>query len=158
MRNIQIGFLGLLLGACAAPDGEDGATVQRALEAGGSDEGRVGLNAIDGYNQPSRILDNPEVNWGRLPLSGQLSVVPWSGSYWPKHKGGIAYRWQTNESHTYETLSVDEVSISDARTINALSPAEKYDLYVGNYDWPLTKRTMSEGSPREASWTGYCHG
>jgi hypothetical protein len=47
--------------------------------------------------------------------------------------------------------------------IKALSPAEKYDIFVGRYDYPLVqaewKRTSrGPGEPAIESWEGLCHG
>ena len=43
-------------------------------------------------------------------------------------------------------------------SIALLSPAEKYDILVGIYDFPLNNRAKAEGSVHEPSWSGYCHG
>jgi hypothetical protein len=148
----------LALSACAPPAGDDTSIFRGGTTHRGGDYRESGFNGIDGYNEPSRLIDNPENDWTKLPLSGRLMNEPWSGSYWPKQKGGIAYRWKVDQSHDYPTLTRDEALNASPREIQSLSPAEKYDLYVGNYDWPLTERAMGESSPTEASWTGYCHG
>ena len=131
------------------------AELSHTLEAA---PGRTRLSGYDGYNDPSLMLDDPERQWAQLPRSGRLPNQPWSGSYWPKYKGGIAYRWQTGESHTYDLLSEDEVQNASEAQLRRLSPAEKYDLFVGNTDYPLTLHVQSATSPTEATWTGYCHG
>jgi hypothetical protein len=41
--------------------------------------------------------------------------------------------------------------------VERLSPAEKYDLLVGKYNWSLTHRTISSSSPNEPHWTRYGH-
>lgn len=42
--------------------------------------------------------------------------------------------------------------------IAQLSPAEKYDLYVGDYSLSLTRDQLSSASPMDAYWEGVCHG
>ena len=114
---------------------------------------------IDGYNTPDQILGEAyERNFRALPTHGQLAEEPWSDTYWPKNKGGISHRWRTDEAHDYPLHSKEELFERGVEITEFLSPAEKYDLLVGNYDWSLTHRTLAEGNPMEASWTGYCHG
>ncbi len=134
------------------------------IQSYSSSSGNMKVSAIpsewDGYNNPSLVLgDTYSVDFFDFPLAAELSVEPWSGYYWPEQKGGISYRWRSGESFDLDLYSkdivVNDLTISD---IERLSPAEKYDLFVGNYDWPLTMRSLSQTSPNEASWTGYCHG
>ena len=114
---------------------------------------------IDGYNDPGLLLgDRYEKNFRALPTEGSLDVEPWSDTYWPENKGGIAHRWRTDESFDYQMYTKEELIEGGLSMIEYLSPAEKYDLLVGNYDWGLTYGAISAGSPTEASWTGYCHG
>ena len=114
---------------------------------------------IDGYNNPNLILGEAfERNFRSLPTDGSLGEEPWSDTYWPKNKGGISHRWRTDESHTYELHTKEELILGGVGLVENLSPAEKYDLLVGNYDWSLTHREMASGNPNEASWAGLCHG
>ena len=113
---------------------------------------------MDGYNDPDLVLPGAERSFDRLPQAAALAVEPWSGSYWPEHEGGIAYRWRSGERFVNEHMTRTQAMAAPAWQIHDLSPAEKYDLYVGNYGWSLTKRLLSETSPSESSWTGYCHG
>jgi hypothetical protein len=41
---------------------------------------------------------------------------------------------------------------------SALSPAEKYDMYMGRYDFPLLKSERKRTSPTRPGWEGLCHG
>jgi hypothetical protein len=107
-----------------------------------------------------------------LPLSGQHQNEVWSGDYWPTYLGGAAQRWQLyglTASAAYPLLQADEWSSFD---LKLLSPAEKYDLYAGRYDFPLTlaerERTAVLRSIKDSpeympgytipSWEGLCHG
>ncbi len=114
--------------------------------------------AIDGYNHPSLLSEDFLYTFDELPLRGELDREPWSGSYWPKREGGISHRWRIDEALDYELFSKEELLNADTELISNLSPSEKYDLYVGNYKWPLTHKARAAGSESEASWTGYCHG
>ena len=113
---------------------------------------------IDGYNLPTELNPDYQLKFYELPLEGTLSKEPWSGYYWPKEKGGISYRWQSHEMHDYELLDKDLLFEVDAATIAKLSPTEKYDILVGNYDYSLTHRILAENNVNEAAWTGICHG
>ena len=54
-------------------------------------QGRI-PSAIDQINDPRGLNQDIVTRLAELPASGSLRDVPWSGSYWPKNKGGIAYR------------------------------------------------------------------
>jgi len=129
--------------------------------------GEVAQFAVDAnygsfnWNNDPNTLDhdsNYEYVFDRLPLSASLDSVPWTGSYWPENEGGISHRWQTGEQHEYRLFAPDEIAAASQETIRTLSPAEKYDLYVGAQDWPLTIAVQAATSPEDPSWTGYCHG
>jgi hypothetical protein len=114
---------------------------------------------MDGYSDPFQVvIPDGEARFDALPLDGALDRQPWSDSYWPENQGGIAYRWQRDEAHDYPLLAKHEIREMPPAAVAQLSPAEKYDLFVGNYEYPLTQRVRSETSPDEAGWTGYCHG
>lgn len=115
-------------------------------------------SSMDWYNEAERFEEEYEYTFTELPLAGRLSKIPWSGDYWAKKKGGISYRWQTDEKFDYMTMDKHQVLNASPENIRLLSPTEKYDLYVGNYDYSLTKRVMSEGGTDEPAWAGYCHG
>ena len=122
-----------------------------------SDEDVAMPGAIDGFNDPRTI--DPEFVFAldALPRKATLAREPWSDSYWPENQGGISYRWQRQEAFG-RLLEPADIAQMDAADIAMLSPAEKYDLYVGATDWPLTMRVQSQTNPDEAGWTGYCHG
>ncbi len=113
---------------------------------------------FDWFNHPDRFEEDFEYTYTALPLGGKISKTPWSGDYWAKNKGGISYRWQTGEKFDYTQYDFDQLKNMSVEEIALLSPAEKYDLYVGNYEYSLNSRAMSEGSLAEPSWSGYCHG
>jgi len=119
-----------------------------------------------------------ERNFSKLPLTGKLTKRPWNGNYWPTYRGGITYRWNqprpvdmVEDSHPryhYDLLKPEELEIADTKV---LSPAEKYDIFMGKEDFPLTsfekRRTnisktnpLSEDYDEEfdiPTWEGLCH-
>jgi hypothetical protein len=113
---------------------------------------------FDWYDDPARIDEDLNMRFGDLPLSGAAEKRPWSGDYWAKNKGGIGYRWKTDESHDYTSPTAEEVKTWTPEQIDVLSPAEKYDLYLGEYDMPLAENAKANNVEGTASWQGYCHG
>ncbi|WP_127714195.1 hypothetical protein [Halobacteriovorax sp. HLS] len=113
-------------------------------------------------------------DFSKLPTSASLETTPWSGDYWPTHKGGITHRWNTyswDESETYGYAIMNDDQVKSLSSTEELSPAEKYDLFLGRYDFPLTKYERErtnimktiEGSDQYdsnfeiPSWEGLCH-
>lgn len=99
-------------------------------------------------------------------------LAPWSDSYWPTYRGLIATRyadpglpdsksWPTHHNF-YLSRSSDSYIYSGK--VNQLSPAEKYDLLVGDRNWTLTKYMWQKGRGYMnqfgfvPTWTGICHG
>ncbi len=98
--------------------------------------------------------------------------LPWSDSYWPTYRGLIATRymdsrlpntksWPTH--HNFFLSNPPESYLSSGR-INQLSPAEKYDILVGDSNWTLTRYMWKKGQHSYnqfgfvPAWTGICHG
>ena len=117
---------------------------------------------------------NYQNNFYDLPLSGELETKPWSGDYWPTHKGGITNRWYSDSYWESNDYSYDIISNDEAKSIidtEHLSPAEKYDIFIGRYDFPLTKhersrtkimRTVVDSTEYDPgfdipTWEGLCH-
>ncbi len=130
--------------------------------------------AWDYENHPSHFDVTPK-KFASLPLEGHLPKehYPWSDDYWPTYGGGISRRWQVQTaSRDYKTFvykPIDESIFSTAPSptfdIAKLSPAEKFDLYMDRYDFPLTKQeqekmleAVDEKTKKIPSWFGLCHG
>ena len=111
-----------------------------------------------------------------LPENARVSKEPWSGDYWPTYKGGITYRWNmpTNnmvERVGYDLLTEEAIAETSSEDLAQLSPAEKYDLYVGDSQFSLTQferdrtavmKTIPGSSVFDPdykipSWEGLCH-
>jgi inner membrane protein len=91
--------------------------------------------------------------------------TPWSSSFFPSWYGGEAGRWQDSRvSLVGRTLfgftpPTPEQLKSGQLDLERLSPLEKYDLAIGAYDLPATKKTLAfthNGTPR--FWHGLCNG
>ncbi len=115
------------------------------------------------------IAQKYEQNFNKLPFQGRLTKVPWSDTYWATYQGGISVRWSGKEKDFgYKLLTKDDLAKID---LAILSPAEKWDLFMGDSDWTLTKleRQRTEilktvkGSPEFKrgfeipKWFGLCH-
>jgi hypothetical protein len=116
----------------------------------------------DTYNDPSHF-GNYVYNFNALPLAASLAVDqrPWSESYWPRNKGSINLRWNspTHEGFDYVSPSKGEVLSRSRDQLAQLSPAEKYDLARGLYDYPLTKHVAAVNAYRNAKdYEGICDG
>lgn len=121
----------------------------------------------DSANDPTRLQNVTGVpvvaNFARLPLAAKLSNPHyiWSDTWWPSYWGGIAYRWNAEpnpQNFKYRMLSREEVKRASLSDLEKLSPTEKYDIFMGRYDYPLTKKVLSLYNPRMQWWEGICHG
>lgn len=132
-----------------------------------------GLSAWDKKNKPELFEFDYERNFKGLPLTGQLKKLPWSGYYWPTYEGGITYRWNKDthrpeEKYGYDLLTEETLKSVDSKT---LSPAEKFDLFIGDTSFPLTNfernrtnimKTVPGGPSFQEgfeipTWEGLCH-
>lgn len=96
-----------------------------------------------------------------LPLSGELESVPWSGDYWRALRTGTAYRWHPEyegERIRYSTLSPEELNSISEKELSYLSPAEKYALFAGDFEFNFVKWERSRTRPSKKEWEGICHG
>ncbi len=96
--------------------------------------------------------------------------TPFSDTYWPDDDIGIAVRYvDVNDKPTEQKTRSDIVkkavhaNLETLKTmslaeIGALSPAEKFDIANGDYDYPLTKRIVTKLSGDSHYAYGICHG
>lgn len=108
----------------------------------------------DYLNAPKNIFSSYESHFKSLPTSGKVRKMPWTGSYWPTYQGGISYRWLTNEVF-YKNLG------KSTKGNKYLSPSEKFDMYIGRKDFPITNyernRTRVLTNRDIPKWEGLCH-
>jgi hypothetical protein len=152
------------------PHGANPGAHPPAHSSTGSSAVNLRINELVGYrpgavtydNHVHRIVPDANLHFDALPLDGQCSRRPWSGDYWAAMNGGPAYRWRTGEKHTYALKSKAEIEamapVERREFLNALSPAEKYDLLCGNFDYPFTQQMLAANRASTPSWQGYCHG
>ena len=99
--------------------------------------------------------------------SAQAKFQPWSGSFWPDINGGIANHYRDHTKFWNQIyfglrygVAVERVNADHDRVVKKLStwdqdkinqklsPAEKYDLLLGDTDFSFTKAVMEEADFR----------
>ena len=105
--------------------------------------------------------------------SGATGIDLWSGSYWPQFQGLLANRYLDPEFAALMSSEAQYKAFSELakkkptysyRDVNYLSPAEKYDLVVGDESMSLTKYSWEIGektaklSGKVPVWRGICDG
>lgn len=121
----------------------------------------------------SEVVNLREIE-NRGLLNASTSIDLWSGSYWPQYQGSLGVRYR--EPQVAALISA-EAQYKEFKELaqrmplysyygreNNLSPAEKYDLVVGDpamgltaYSWALGKKTGGE-SGKVPIWRGICDG
>lgn len=125
----------------------------------GRSSGSETKEAWDMRNNPINLTTNLEPHLARLPIEGRVSNQPWSDIYWPSMNGGLANRWRVSQDNfSYQPPNREEFRAMTLAQRSALSPAEKYDLFMGRYDFPLLRSERSRTSPTRPGWEGLCHG
>jgi len=135
----------------------------------------AGAKSWNYRNNPHWQIDkNYEYRLSKLPKSGELKTYPWTGNYWPHMDGGITYRWNlkgVKDSSKYWDYPLHDMKNMTGVDLNTLSPAEKYDLYLGNLNWDTVKsernyskiNTQIKSSPQYDpkykidDWAGICN-
>lgn len=87
-----------------------------------------------------------EKNFSRLPTKGESSRKYWSNSLWTKERSLINWRWNSPESESsdYASPYQIEVFLMSQEELALLSPAEKFDLLMGRYDFPLKDEAYAQ--------------
>ena len=102
------------------------------------------------------------LNFNQLPTKGnQLDDrYGWSETYWPSNVGGIAYRWShpTPQPFKYKLNTKSDLQKMSLQEMSQLSPAEMYDIAMGDYNYTLTKKMLGRYTSRDLWWEGICHG
>jgi hypothetical protein len=110
-------------------------------------------------NDPINMAGDYVIKFDQLPLQSALPTQPWSDTYWPSYRGGVAQRWRSHENgHQYTTLPEASLASMTLAEISKLSPAEKYDIYIGNFGYGLVGYERSRTTPQDDTWFGLCHG
>jgi len=119
----------------------------------------VSARRWDNANAPRRLLGRSyESRFDFLPITGAVVDRPWSGHYWPDKDGGIAYRWRTGQNTSkYRLHSAERLLSLSEEEIALLSPAEKYDIFMGRLDYPTVLAEKKRTSLSSPKWFGLCH-
>jgi hypothetical protein len=157
--------------------------------------GRAGFTEHDVVEEivdvpPSELLRTLDAMEGAHLRSARLESdsLPWSDSYWPIYQGQSAARyadaafnrvadredwkalhdWAHDPSRAFAQIFAElGAGRESPYSLDQLSPAEKYDLLVGDARGSLTQRMWDEGrvySEDKANkgkvelWMGLCHG
>src|SRR5690606_38231831 len=119
-------------------------------------------NSWDGANNPSLFGDHLERRFDKLP---RLSIpveegFNWPEFYWASNRGGIAHRWnlETPNNFKYKSPNFENLKTMSRESINALSPAEKFDIFNARYDYPTVSEVWGRTTKRASDWAGICHG
>jgi hypothetical protein len=101
-------------------------------------------------------------NLSSLPESGTADHIYWSDSNWPSYLGGISWRWNDPSAARLDKRpeitrkQVEHMSMVERAK---LSPAEKYDAFMGWFgagstDWASRLEFLADEEP----WAGICGG
>lgn len=143
-------------------------------------QGRSGIesfdsadNLVSGGVKFTSILD---MNSHRLQF-GSVATLPWSDWFWPISFGQLSYRYADenmvealkysgSDSEHYWPHIEKWFANNNAFSVRSenLSPAEKYDILVGDTDFTLTKSMLMSAEyyhkkdGKIESWMGICNG
>lgn len=135
-----------------------------------------GRSAIKDNDDATNLVDNAEKMLTNIDdmdtkklMKGEVKTQPWSDYYWSLYNGQLAFRYADTafpaESEDWKLKSDYLAGESAGKTeLDNLSPAEKYDLLVGDVRKSLTHAALAEGgsyyrqSGKVETWMGICHG
>ncbi|MDU9050130.1 MAG: hypothetical protein Q3M30_14885 [Candidatus Electrothrix sp. Rat3] len=128
----------------------------------------------DGFVDELRFSGLQSMEDNGLMRAG-LEESPWSDDYWALYLGSLGKRyadpgfpasgdWKENYDYIKQYPAAEIVAQGDSEAINRLSPAEKYDILVGDIDYSLTRKMWELGrkyyvrTGHVETWMGLCHG
>lgn len=130
----------------------------------------VSYSSISAINEEWKHYSAPEIMDANfvhaveaLPLEGTMlgdHTRGWSGHYWPSKEGGVNIRWNTpgRAGFKYASPTREEVTAMTLEQRAGLSATEKYDLFLGLYDYPLKEEAKGTANKDAKDWAGICHG
>jgi hypothetical protein len=121
------------------------------------------LRPWQNYSDPVIMSSTFQKKMTSLPLVGSAKDPRklWSSDYWALRSGNINYRWNAPRpsGYGYHSPTKAEAMAMTEEQLKILSPSEKWDLYLGAYDYPLRKEVARYHSGSSyPSWQGICHG
>jgi hypothetical protein len=120
--------------------------------------------AWDTFNRPLFLEPGSIVRFFDLPLQGNANQVPWSDAAWPTSSGGLCARWtgELMPECNGPRLSEVEIKRMTESQLAELSPGEKYDIFMGRFDFPTLEaereRTRLPVTQSASSCHGFCLG
>jgi hypothetical protein len=133
-------------------------------------------NSFNETNDPRNMDPHYNFSFDSLPMEGGVDAahMPWSDNYWESDWAGISLRWNTFNEHQldpdgnesldkYSTFAYtpptrEQVKAMSKDALKKLSPAEKYDILMGRYDYPTVRAERDRTGPDMDDWQGICHG
>ncbi|WP_018694474.1 ricin-type beta-trefoil lectin domain protein [Algicola sagamiensis] len=143
------------------------------MAASAASSGRGNDNPANLVDLGNNVITNLFELEQKAPRSHRLAEQPWSDTYWPLYSGASAWRYADQDLSNsypqtwkdYNDFSVNKpVDQYSLETRHLLSPAEKYDLLVGDTGFTLTNNQWDSGrsyydrSGKVERWMGLCHG
>lgn len=139
------------------------------------------LKEFSGLKPATALMTNILDQSQKKLFEKTLPAQPWSDTYWPDTDGSIgraytSYSYASQQSAFWQKLaqigndlrSGGAPSSMDPKELEKLSPAEKYDLLLGDYDMTFSKavgtmlkdmdRVWAARGQRVEGWEGVCHG
>ncbi len=156
--------------------------VCKQRKSGSIKEAFIGKNNPDRLTWYQKNTQQLQLNILKMTnaLDGQRLTIdsqkdPWSSSFWSKWKGGVAARWKKGTVYNYlgykvpsrqdilkELVRQKGGNSQAEKYIKELSPIEKYDLLVGDYNFSATivERILRGKDHPEwgEHWEGFCNG
>lgn len=118
--------------------------------------------AWDSQSNPKILNKEFSLKFDENLTEGKLSDprIGWPGNHWSNWLGGIAHRWSAAnpQNFTYKLNTLEDLRALEPHLLAELSPAEKFDIFRGDYNYSTTKTELSRVNPRESKWHGICHG
>lgn len=115
-----------------------------------------------GVAETSFLNQTMYMNFDFLPLAGEAKHQKkyWSGDSWRLKYGSINYRWNSINpvGRNYLSPHARDLKKLTQEDLMALSPTEKYDLWMGRYDYPLKNDVEKFLPVVPLDWEGLCHG
>jgi hypothetical protein len=134
-----------------------------------------GTTSIAGFLEQEKVLDTLDEMEKRKLLRAEVLVQPWSGDYWAYSSGLIAARYQNEQFNlnfdwlaryqfVKENPATKIIAAEGQDGVDFLSPAEKYDLLIGNSNSEFAMTMWKQGQSfydahgEVEDWMGICHG
>ncbi len=114
---------------------------------------KEGIWKKGGMNDPS-FFNLKEKSLNNLPLKGSLNYIPMTSTHWLHQFGGISYNYHRKSPTEFLTKK----QLLKKKMISNLSPAEKYDILRGDYNYTMTKQERLSQKNYKNPWEGHCHG